>query len=99
RVLIVTGVKTCALPISPTILWILGIDPPVKMDGRVLHEALAQSYAPESKPETKTIEARRDIGVFEWRQYLKFTTFENSIYFDEEIGRASCRERIGSKKG
>ncbi len=56
------------------------------MDGRVLHEALAGSYAAKSKPQTKTIEARRDLGVLEWQQYLKFTTYENSIYFDEGNG-------------
>lgn len=89
----VNDLPTGNIDVAPTILWILGIEPPVKMDGRVLHEALAQSYAPESKPETKTIEARRDIGVHEWRQYLKFTTFENSIYFDEGNGAPVLKSR------
>ena len=30
--------------------------------------------------ETKTIEAKREVGLFNWHQYLKFTTFDGAIY-------------------
>jgi arylsulfatase A-like enzyme len=81
------------IDVAPTILHILGIKPPIKMDGRILHEALVDDQAPKSKPVTKTIEARRDLGVLEWSQYLKYTTFENSIYFDEGNGVSVLKAR------
>jgi len=58
-----------------------------------VHEALAQSYAPESNRRPKPSKPRRELGVLEWRQYLKFTTFEGSIYFDEGNGGPVLKSR------
>ena len=62
------------------------------MDGRVLHEALAYSKVKPPKPETKTIEVSRNIGLFRWKQYLKFSTVGTTRYFDEGNGQNSHRE-------
>jgi arylsulfatase A-like enzyme len=89
----VDDLPTGNIDVAPTIMWILGVEPEVPMDGRILHEALTKSKAASSKPVTKKIEARRDLGVMQWYQYLQFTTFENSVYFDEGNGAATFKER------
>ncbi|MCX6905115.1 MAG: hypothetical protein NTW03_16880, partial [Verrucomicrobia bacterium] len=78
-----------SMDIAPTTLWILGVSQAAQspMDGRVLAEALAKGDAPESKPEIKTIEATRQLGWLQWRQYLKYTEFNHRLYLDE--GNAS----------
>ena len=101
-----TGVQTCALPISgpdfkrgfisntasgnidvtPTVLWLLGVKPPKPLDGRVLHEAFADGSRRAPKAVSRTIEAKRDIGLFRWHQYLKFTEVDRAVYFDEGNG-------------
>jgi arylsulfatase A-like enzyme len=72
----------------PTILWILGIEPPQRMDGRILTEALEGHSAGAPKAEQKTIEATTEHGLFRWRQVLKFSTVGEAIYFDEGNGEA-----------
>jgi len=79
------------IDLAPTILWILGVKPPQPMDGRVLHEALATSKESTPTPVTRTIEAKRDLGFFQWRQYLKFTEVGHAIYFDEGNGEPMLR--------
>lgn len=74
--------------LAPTILHVLGVNQPASspMDGRVLTEALVDGPVPSERPASKTIEATRDIGLFQWRQYLKFTEYAGRIYFDEGNG-------------
>jgi arylsulfatase A-like enzyme len=72
--------------LAPTILHILGVSPPSRMDGRVLHEALVSGQTSDAKPSTKTIEASREWALFRWHQYLKFTEYDGTIYFDEGNG-------------
>lgn len=76
--------------LAPTVLAIFGIQPPQPMDGRVLTEALAGWSGPAPKAEQKTIEieAARPGPHFQWRQYLKFSTVGNAIYFDEGNGES-----------
>jgi arylsulfatase A-like enzyme len=76
--------------LAPTILWILGIKPPQPMDGRILNEAIVSMSAPTNSSQ-KTIEASRDGKGFHWRQYLKFSTVGNAIYFDEGNGNSVPR--------
>jgi predicted AlkP superfamily pyrophosphatase or phosphodiesterase len=71
------------IDLAPTILWILGLQPPQKMDGRILSEAVNGLEAPKSKPEQKTLEAANDSGNLHWRQYLKTSSVGDTIYFDE----------------
>jgi arylsulfatase A-like enzyme len=79
------------IDVVPTILHLLGVKPPVPLDGRVLHEALAGSRQLVPTPETKTIEASRDLGLFQWKQYLKYTKVGDTIYFDEAGGGAEIK--------
>lgn len=74
--------------VAPTILALLGIQPPQPMDGRVLIEALVGTHEPQ-KAEPKTIEASRTGALFHWRQYLKFSTVGNATYFDEGNGEST----------
>src|SRR6266436_5395640 len=108
--------KTDDLPsgntdLAPTILQILGIKAPAKMDGRVLSEAMIGSDAVAAsgkdglqlarrrlakggsaepvlspKPETKTIEAKRDFPSGIWRQSLKISRVGSTIYLEEGNG-------------
>lgn len=86
------------IDLAPTILWLFGIEPSIEMDGRVLHEALADSSVKTPKPKTKTLEATRELGLFRWQQYLKVTTVGNATYFDEGNGHVSRRESGGSAR-
>jgi arylsulfatase A-like enzyme len=78
--------------VAPTILWLLGVEAPPTMDGRVLHEALAHSTGKPPTPEPETLEASRNIGLFQWQQYLKFTRVGTTRYFDEGNGQAGPRQ-------
>lgn len=77
--------------VPPTILHLLGVKQPVPMDGRVLHEALVGSREELPVPETKRIETARDVGVFHWKQYLKFTQLGDAVYYDEAGGGAELK--------
>ena len=78
------------IDVAPTVLHLLGLAPPEKMDGRVLTEALAHGgKAPAS--ETKTIEAKRDLAPGSWRQTLRLTTVAGTTYFDEGNGASTAR--------
>ena len=79
------------IDVAPTILWLLGIQPPSTMDGRVLHEALVDSKTKTPKPKVETIEATAENGLFGWRQYLQFSTVGTTRYFDEGNGGSSRR--------
>lgn len=79
------------IDLAPTTLWLLGVKVPATMDGRVLHEALAHSTVKPPKPETKTYEASRNLGLFHWKQYLKFSSVGSTRYFDEGNGENGRR--------
>jgi hypothetical protein len=70
--------------LAPTILSILGIQSPAKMDGRVLSEAMRKGRG--SKPETQTIEASRKLSGGTWRQRLTISKVGSTIYLDEGNG-------------
>jgi arylsulfatase A-like enzyme len=79
------------IDVAPTILWLLGVAPAPTMDGRILHEALAHSPVKPPKAQTKTLQAARDIGLFRWTQYLKFSSVGSTRYFDEGNGQVLRR--------
>jgi hypothetical protein len=74
------------IDLVPNVLWILGINPPKPLDGRVWHEALAASDAPSLKVESETLKATREMGLFRWQQYLKVSKVGPTVYFDEGNG-------------
>ena len=81
------------IDLAPTILHILGVPQLASspMDGRVLQEALRDGRASTESPRTKTVEATRELALFHWRQYLKFTEFAGAQYFDEGNGEPTPR--------
>jgi len=68
--------------LAPTILQILGIKSPQKMDGRILSEAMTVAM-PSREPETKTIEATKHFRSGTWRQWLQTSRVGSTIYLDE----------------
>jgi arylsulfatase A-like enzyme len=78
----VDELPTGNIDVAPTTLWILGLEPPQPMDGRILSEAVPGMNAPANSKQ-KTIQAARNGNTFHWRQYLKFSTVGKTIYFDE----------------
>ena len=71
--------------LAPTILQILGIKSPQKMDGRILSEAMTVAM-PSRPPETKTIEATKHFRTGTWRQSLQISRVGSTIYLDEGKG-------------
>ena len=71
--------------LAPTILQILGIKPPQKMDGRILSEAMTVAM-PSREPETKRIEATKHFRSGTWRQWLQISRVGSTIYLDEGNG-------------
>jgi arylsulfatase A-like enzyme len=71
--------------LAPTILQILGIKPPQKMDGRILSEAMTVAM-PLQKPETKRIEATKRFRSGTWRQSLQISRVGSTVYLDEGNG-------------
>jgi len=75
--------------LTPTVLRILRVTPPQKLDGRILSEAMSNG-GPASgamKPETKTIEAVKDFSSGTWRQSLKISRVCSTVYLDEGTGQ------------
>ncbi len=70
------------IDVAPTLLHLLGINPPDQRDGRILTEAIVGLDAPLAKPITQRIEAQRTIGTTNWKQYIQTTTLDHSVYFD-----------------
>ena len=79
--------------LAPTILRILGIKPPQKMDGRILSEAMVNGdpLTAGLKPETKTTEAVKDLPTGTWRQSLKISRVGSTVYLDEGNGQFQKR--------
>jgi predicted AlkP superfamily pyrophosphatase or phosphodiesterase len=71
--------------LAPTILQILGIRSPQKMDGRILSEAMTVA-TPLQKPEMKTIEATKHFQSGTWRQSLQISRVGSTIYLDQGNG-------------
>jgi arylsulfatase A-like enzyme len=88
------------IDLAPTILKILGIKPPLKMDGRVLSEAMTGRVGALRRPDaaarrpyqTKTIEATKHFPSGTWRQSLQISRVGTTIYFDEGNGAFVANE-------
>ena len=79
--------------LAPTILSILGITPPKKMDGRILGEVLADSDLVVPRPEPEFLDAKRDFPSGTWRQKLKIFRVGSTIYLDEGNGSFTLNKR------
>jgi predicted AlkP superfamily pyrophosphatase or phosphodiesterase len=74
------------IDLAPTILRILGITPPQKLDGRVLSEAMIDASVAEPNAESKTIETTKDFSAGRWRQSLRISRAGSTIYLDQGNG-------------
>lgn len=69
------------IDIAPTVLWILGVEPAQKMDGRVLGEAVVKYSLPVPAPVENVL--KNTSGDGNWQQYLKTTSVGGTEYLDE----------------
>jgi len=73
--------------LAPTILRILEITAPQRLDGRILSEAMVKTDLSILKPEVKKIEATKDFSVGTWRQSLQISRVGSTEYLDQGKGR------------
>ena len=73
------------IDLAPTILQILGIKSPQKMDGRILSEAM-EGRDEALRPNQITIEATQKFPSGTWRQSLQISRVGSTIYLDEGNG-------------
>jgi arylsulfatase A-like enzyme len=89
----VDDLPTGNIDLTPTILQILGITPPQRLDGRIVFEAMTNASPAKPNVETKTIEAARDSPVGRWRQSLKVSRVGSTIYLEEGNGAFERKNR------
>jgi len=85
------NLPTGNVDLAPTILQILGIKPPQKMDGRILSEAMTVAM-PSRESETKNIEATKHFRSGTWRQSLQISRVGSTIYLNEGNGAFVANE-------
>jgi arylsulfatase A-like enzyme len=73
------------IDLAPTVLHLLGLEPPHKFDGRVLSEAMTGESAP-PRAVTETLEVTRKFSSGEWRQHLRISRVGETTYIDEGNG-------------
>lgn len=72
------------IDIAPTVLWILGVQQAVPMDGRVLAEALSSYQGPlETNPMVIHEREVADNKANGWQQYLQISRVGHAEYIDE----------------
>ena len=82
-------IPSANIDIAPTVLHLLGIQPPHKFDGRVLAEAM-EGPSTEIEPMSKTLEAHRKFPSGEWRQHLDISLVRETVYIDKGNGAFSA---------
>jgi len=83
-----TTLPSSNVDIAPTVLRLLGIDPPQKFDGRVLIEGMEERAA-KIDALTKTMQATRKFPSGDWQQYLRVSLVGETVYIDEGNGAFS----------
>ena len=79
------------IDVAPTVLWLMGIRPLGKLDGRVLFEAIRDRKPETGMPEEKRIEAACDLGGVRWTQYLRTVKYQGSTYLLEGNGEQTAK--------
>ncbi|MDR3459091.1 MAG: alkaline phosphatase family protein [Verrucomicrobiae bacterium] len=72
--------------IVPTLVYLMGLNPPAPLDGRVLSEALVGAAPPLAKVQPGRREASSSLPDGNWQQYLKFTEVNGVRYLEEGNG-------------
>jgi predicted AlkP superfamily pyrophosphatase or phosphodiesterase len=78
--------------VAPTVLAVLGVQPPAEMDGRVLEEALAGHDRYTCELAAETLEATHRGEKLNWRQYLHVTRLGRHVYLDDGNGETRPAE-------
>ena len=89
------------IDLAPTVLHLLGLEPPQKFDGRVLAEAIEGPIV-QAGVIGKTLDATRKFSSGEWRQHLRVSRVGETLYIDEGNGASKQnrkRERRVSSRG
>ncbi len=81
----VNDLPSANLDLAPTILKLLGLEPPQKFDGRILAEAMTGDSA-RPRVVTDTLEATRKFSPGQWRQHLRISRVGEATYIDEGNG-------------
>jgi arylsulfatase A-like enzyme len=82
----VDGLPSGNVDLASTILRILRITPPQRLDGRILSEAMVKTDLSILKPEVKKIDTTKDFPVGTWRQSLQISRVGSTEYLDEGNG-------------
>jgi arylsulfatase A-like enzyme len=95
-----SSVPTGNVDVAPTILHLLGLNPPGKLDGRVLAEALKGSSSAGQKAEPRRIEASAKLENTVWHQYLQISEVNGVQYVDEGNGSQNpAKQESHSSRG
>jgi arylsulfatase A-like enzyme len=78
------------IDLAPTILHLLGLESPHKLDGRILFEAMTGDSAP-LRAVTETLEVTRKFPSGQWRQHLHVSRVGETFYLDEGNGTFDTR--------
>ena len=82
---ITSSVPSGNIDVAPTVLHVLGLKQPAKMDGRVLTEVLRNGKgAPKFTTRRMAAKRRRPDGT--WTQYLEVTQGNGVTYFEKGNG-------------
>jgi arylsulfatase A-like enzyme len=80
-----TTLPSSNLDLAPTILHLLDVAPPHKLDGRILLEAMEEK-AERTETLSKTMQATRKFPSGEWQQHLRVSLVGETVYIDEGNG-------------
>ncbi len=84
---IVSEIPSGNIDVAPTILHLLGIQPKIRMNGRILREALLTEAGPAPEVKERKMEARYRFGALEWNQYLLIHEVDGATYYTEGNGK------------
>ena len=82
-----SDVPTANTDVAATIMHILGLQPPERLDGRVVFEAMADRDAEQPEVTRETFPTVREFESGTWRQELVTSRVGSTIYIDEGRGR------------